>query len=263
MEEMKDLRDLLVHELEDLYSAEEQIIEGLPGMIDAAQNKELKKALSDHLKVTKKQKSRLDQIKKALGEEEEAGKGKGFFANLFSGGEGKHHCEAMEGLIKEGEKMMEEDMEPEVMDAAIIASAQKIEHYEIAGYGTAKAYALHLGLKPVASLIDETLNEEYFADDSLTELAIGKVNLDAGGEEEVQGLKKLTGSRNSGNGKTANAGKSTSGRTNAARATSKSSSAGRSKSGANSKTASGNKGRSKSRTAGKSGSQNRSKSKSR
>jgi ferritin-like metal-binding protein YciE len=258
MKEMKDLRDLLVHELEDLYSAEEQIIEGLPGMIEAAQNKQLKKALNDHLKVTKKQKSRLDQVKKALGEEEE--EGKGFFANLFSGGEGQHHCEAMEGLIKEGEKMMEEDMEPEVMDAAIIASAQKIEHYEIAGYGTAKAFALHLGLKQVAGLIDETLNEEYFADDSLTELAVGTVNLDAGGEEEVMGLKKLTGSRSLGNRKSANAEKSSGGKRNPGRTATKSSTAG-SKPRANSKTASGNTGRSKSRTAGKSRSRNRSKSK--
>lgn len=190
---MKNLRDLLFHELEDLYSAEEQIIDGLPAMIEKAKNWELRSALSDHLKVTRKQKDRLDKIKKRLGEEDSQEE-KGFFARLFSG-DSKHHCEAMEGLIREGEKMMGEDMEPAVMDAAIIAAAQKIEHYEIAGYGTAKAYALHMGLDSVAELIDQTLNEEYSADDSLTDLAVSEVNLKAGDEEGMPGLKKLTGSR--------------------------------------------------------------------
>jgi len=188
MSEMKNLKDLLKHELEDLYSAEEQIIEALPGMISQSGDRLLKNSLTDHLKVTKKQLARLDKVKKMLGQEEK--EEPGIFEKLFSGSE-KHHCRAMEGLIEEGEKMMEEDMEPEVKDAAIIAAAQRIEHYEISGYGTAKAFALHLGFREAARLLDETLQEEYDSDDLLTQLAIGKVNLEAGGEEEITGLRKL------------------------------------------------------------------------
>jgi ferritin-like metal-binding protein YciE len=194
MKEMTNLKDLLKHELEDLYSAEEQIIDGLPGMIEKAGNKELKKSLSDHLKVTREQKSRLEKIKKLLGSQENE-EDRGFFARLFSGG--SHHCKAMEGLIKEGEKIMDQPMEPEVRDAAIIGAAQKIEHYEISGYGTAKAYAMQLGLDEVVDLIDQTLEEEYEADDLLTELAVTNVNLDAEqdsneeSEEEMDSLRKL------------------------------------------------------------------------
>jgi ferritin-like metal-binding protein YciE len=192
MKEMKNLGDLLKHELEDLYSAEEQIIDALPAMIENAANPKLKKALNDHLKVTKLQKDRLEQIKEQLNEEP-GREDRGFFAKLFSGEE-PHHCEAMEGIIREGEKILEEDMEDEVRDAAIIASCQKIEHYEISGYGTAKAYAMQLGLNEVADLVDDTLNEEYDADDSLTDLALSEVNLEAeeGEEETVKGLRKTT-----------------------------------------------------------------------
>gem|GEM_PF-299626 len=195
MEEMKNLRDLLKHRLEDLYSAEEQIIDALPKMIDNAGNEDLKNSLQDHLKVTEQQKSRLDKIKKILGQEADE-EDKGFFASLFSGDE-KHHCVAMEGLIREGEKTMNEDMEPEVLDAAIIASCQTIEHYEISGYGTAKAYALHLGLRQVAELLNQTLQEEYEADLLLTDLAIGEVNVDAndGEDQGVEGLRKMAGGR--------------------------------------------------------------------
>jgi rubrerythrin len=91
----------------------------------------------------------------------------------------------MEGLIKEANTLMEEDMTPEVMDAAIIAAAQKAEHYEISSYGTAKAYAMQLGLTEVAKLLNATLDEEYAADDSLTKLAVGKVNLEAGVDNSV------------------------------------------------------------------------------
>jgi ferritin-like metal-binding protein YciE len=178
MEKMINLRDLLVHEIQDLYSAEEQIIEALPSMIEKANNKSLKKALQDHLNVTKKQKDRLDQVKQLLteGSEEESseGKKKGFFSRMFGGG--SHKCRGTEGLIDEGEKVMAEDMTPEVLDAAIIASAQKIEHYEICGYGTARAYARELNLGEVAELLEETLNEEYQADDLLTDLAVGRLN---------------------------------------------------------------------------------------
>ena len=193
MEEMKNLRDLLKHQLQDLYSAEDQMLEGLPKMIEQAGNEELKSALHDHYQVTEKHKSRLDRVKKMLSEEA-SGEDKGFFARLFTPDE-MHHCVAMEGLVREGEKTMKEKMEPEVMDAAIIAAAQRIEHYEISGYGTAKAYALHLGLRQVAGLLDETLKEEYEADSLLTDLAIGEINLDAAGNTGLRVANRLSGGK--------------------------------------------------------------------
>ncbi len=180
MEPLLNLRDLLQHEVEDLYSAEEQIIEALPKMVEKATDKELKKALSDHLAVTRNQKDRLDKIKKLMGTEN--GAQKGFLARMFGNGT---KCKGTEGLITEGEKMMGEKMDTAVMDAAIIASAQKIEHYEISGYGTARAWAAELGMTEVAQLLETTLNEEYGADDSLTALALRKVNLNAGGSKTV------------------------------------------------------------------------------
>lgn len=178
MEKIIDLKDLLKHEILDLYSAEEQIIEGLPKMIDKASDAELKEALNNHLQVTMTHKERLDEIKKVLLDEDTTKEDNGFFSNLF-GGANSVTCKGTEGLIKEAEKMMGEDMTAEVMDAAIIAAAQKIEHYEISGYGTARAYAQELGLDYVASLLMQTLNEEYEADDSLTELAVGQLNIEA------------------------------------------------------------------------------------
>jgi ferritin-like metal-binding protein YciE len=180
MAQMIDLKDLLKHEILDLYSAEEQIIEALPKMVEKATNGELKKALSEHLKVTEQHRRRLDEIKGLLGEEPEEGKEekKGFFSRIF-GGSGGEKCKGTEGLIKEGEKMMGEDMTPETMDAAIIGAAQKIEHYEICGYGTAAAYARELRLSNIAGLLQQTLNEEYQADDALTALAVGKLNIES------------------------------------------------------------------------------------
>lgn len=178
MGKITDLSDLLKHEILDLYSAEEQIIEGLPKMIDKATDAELKEALNHHLQVTIIHKERLDDIKKSLMGDDIDTQDNGFFSNLF-GGVNSVTCKGTEGLIKEAEKMMGEDMTPEVMDAAIIGAAQKIEHYEISGYGTAHAYAQELELDYVASLLMETLNEEYEADDSLTELAVGQLNIEA------------------------------------------------------------------------------------
>ncbi len=181
MEKINDLRELLKHELNDLYSAEVQLIEALPEMEKNATNKELKSAIRGHLKVTRTQKDRLDKVRTILNDGKQVKKEeKGFFASLFSSSEGEEHCKAMEGLIKEANALMDEDMTPEVLDAALIAAAQKIEHYEISSYGTAKAYAMQLGLKEVANLLNTTLDEEYAADDSLTVLAVGKVNLEAG-----------------------------------------------------------------------------------
>lgn len=189
---MKDLKDLLKHEVMDLYSAEEQIIEALPKMIKKANDPALKNALQDHLTVTENQKQRLDKVQSLLREqgEETPAEKKGFLSGLFGGG--AHKCKGTQGLIEEGEKVMGENMNPEVMDAAIISCAQKIEHYEICGYGTAKAFALELNLNEAAQLLDETLNEEYEADDRLTEMAVGRLNKHAEGANDAAGNAKPT-----------------------------------------------------------------------
>ena len=186
METMINLNDLLKHEIQDLYSAEEQIIEAMPAMIEKAKNPELKRALREHLKITEEQKSRLDKVKQSFGEGngESEGENKGFFSRLFGGGGGEK-CRGMEGLITEGEKIMAADISDEALDAAIIASAQKIEHYEICGYGTARAFARELNLPEVERLLSQTLSEEYQADDLLTALAVGKLNLEA---EQADGM---------------------------------------------------------------------------
>ncbi|MGZ3924848.1 MAG: YciE/YciF ferroxidase family protein [Flavisolibacter sp.] len=179
MEKMNDLRDLLKHEIQDLQSVEDQIIEALPKMIGKATNSDLKKALSEHLNVTKQHKTRLEKIMQGLGSGEESSKGKkkGLFGGLFGGG--KQECKGMKGIIEEGEKIMSADISPEALDAAIIASAQKVEHYEICGYGTARTFARELGMEQVAKQLEQTLNEEYEADDLLTSLAIMGVNEEA------------------------------------------------------------------------------------
>lgn len=181
METMINLNDLLKHEILDLYSAEEQIIEAMPAMIEKAKNPELKKALREHLRITEEQKKRLDKVKEFFGEGEGQGNGesKGFFSRLFGGSSGGEKCRGMEGLITEGEKIMAADITDEALDAAIIASAQKIEHYEICGYGTARAFARELQLAEVERLLSQTLAEEYQSDDLLTALAVGKLNLEA------------------------------------------------------------------------------------
>lgn len=176
MAQMVNLQDLLQHEVDDLLSAEEQIIDALPKMIEKASQPQLKKALNDHLQITKNQKERIQQVKTLLENISGGPKSEpGMLEKLFGGTK----CKGTEGLIKEGEKMMGENMEDKVRDAAIIASAQKIEHYEISGYGTARAYAMQLGLEEIEQLLTETLNEEYEADDNLTALALFDVNLQA------------------------------------------------------------------------------------
>ena len=144
-------------------------------MIEQAGNPSLKQALTEHLDITEQQKKRLDRVKKLMAGDSNASKEPGFLEKLFGGTK----CKGMEGLIKEGEHLMKQNMDAEVKDAAIIASAQKIEHYEICGYGTARAYAMQLGLSEVEALLTETLNEEYDADDNLTALAFFDVNLEA------------------------------------------------------------------------------------
>ena len=179
MEKMNDLRDLLKHEIEDLLSAEDQIIEALPKMIDKANNSDLKRALSEHLKLTEQHKSRLEKIMKNIGVENEGsnGKKKGILGGIFGGG--KHVCKGMKGIIEEGEKIMNTDISPEALDAAIISSAQKVEHYEICGYGTARTFARELGMEQIARQLEQTLNEEYASDDLLTNLAVFEINEEA------------------------------------------------------------------------------------
>lgn len=161
-EKMMNLEDLFQDVLKDLYDAEQQIVKAMPKMIEKAQSKELKQGFKDHLEVTHRQVQRIEQIFKEL---EMPAKGK--------------HCKGMEGLIKEGEEVMKEPMEPQVLDAALIAAAQKIEHYEISGYGTARAYAQALGHQNIARMLDMTANEEGQTDKKLTALAEGHINAKA------------------------------------------------------------------------------------
>lgn len=156
---MKKLEDLFEHQLKDLYSAESQLLKALPKMAKAATDKKLKEAFEKHLKETEEQKTRLEEISKELG--------------IKPAGE---ECKAMKGLIKEAEDFLKEDAEDEVRDAGIIADSQRIEHYEISGYGTLVRYAKELGHKAIATKLQKTLDEEYKADESLNKLAEGRIN---------------------------------------------------------------------------------------
>lgn len=177
MEKMNDLKALLRHCVQELYSAEEQIIEAMPAMIAKAENSSVKQALEQHLRVTEQQRERIDQVRQMMGADEESvTKYSGILSNLFGAGS---KCKGMEGLIDEGQKIMAENLSADVMDAAIIAGNQKIEHYEIAAYGTARTYAQHLGLTQVAQLLQQTLDEEKRADEILTTLAVSGVNQNA------------------------------------------------------------------------------------
>ena len=147
------LQELYVEQLQDLYSAEQQIIKALPKMIEAAQSDELRSALKEHLEITRKQASRVETICQELGEDAQNEK-----------------CRGMEGILKEGTDLSNK-VSKEVMDAAIIAAAQRVEHYEMAGYGTARTYATLLGFPEAASMLEQTLEEEKEADQTLSELA--------------------------------------------------------------------------------------------
>jgi ferritin-like metal-binding protein YciE len=162
MAKIKSLQDLFVHELRDLYSAEKQLLKALPKMAKAATHEELKEGFEAHLAQTEEHVSRLDEIFEKLG--------------ISSRGE---KCAAMEGLIEEGKKIMEEDISDNVLDAALIAAAQRVEHYEIAGYGTAKTFAEILGHDEAVDLLEQTLDEEKETDVKLTELAENNINADA------------------------------------------------------------------------------------
>ena len=159
MPKVSSLEDLLIEELKDLFDAENQLTRALPKMAKAANAPELKAAFEEHLQVTRQQVERLTQVFEELGK---PAKGK--------------RCEAMKGLITEGQELMKENMEPEILDAGLIGAAQKVEHYEMAGYGTVRTMAEVLGHKEAARLLDETLKEEGEADKKLTMIAKKFVN---------------------------------------------------------------------------------------
>lgn len=159
---LNNLNDLFIMELKDLYNAENQIMKALPKMMDKCTSDQLKTAFQNHMRETETQIDRLEQIFKMLGEKPTGEK-----------------CEAMEGIIREGQEMMKEKAEPHVMDAALIASAQRVEHYEIAGYGTVCAYAKQLGMDDAARLLHITLEEEKKTDIKLTDLAERTINVQA------------------------------------------------------------------------------------
>lgn len=162
---LNSLRELYIEQLKDLYDAEHQIIKALPKMVEAAQAEELKDALSEHLEITKEQAGRIEQIFKNLGEKLRAEK-----------------CKGMQGVLQEGDDLVAKIENEDVRDAAIIASAQRVEHYEMAGYGTARTYAELLGEQDARELLQQTLNEEEEADQVLTNLA-GDINSEAIEEE--------------------------------------------------------------------------------
>lgn len=166
---MNTLQDLYLDELKDIYDAENQLLKALPKMAKTAQNEELSAAIEQHLDQTQSQIERLEQIFEDL---EEKPKGK--------------KCEAMKGLLEEAKSMMEEAEDPDVRDAAIIAAAQKVEHYEIATYGTLRTYAELLGFDEQAELLQETLDEEKETDENLTELAVTCINLEAEDESDEE-----------------------------------------------------------------------------
>jgi ferritin-like metal-binding protein YciE len=168
---LNSLQELYIEQLRDLYDGERQIIDALPELIEAATAEELKEALSEHLDVTKFQVKRLENIFTKLGE-----KPKG------------ETCQGLEGVIEEGGDLVDAVENTEVRDAAIIASAQRVEHYEMAGYGTARTFATLLGEVEAGQLLQETLNEEKEADDKLTALA-ENINRNAKEGKSVAGEK--------------------------------------------------------------------------
>lgn len=156
---MKNLEDLFEHQLQDLYSAEAQIIAALPEMEKKASHAKLKQAFNEHLKETKVQQERLKEACEKLGINPKGEK-----------------CQAIEGIINEAKDFISEGADKEVMDAGLIANAQRVEHYEIAGYGTALHFAKMLGHTEIAKLLEATLEEEKDADEKLNDLAIEKIN---------------------------------------------------------------------------------------
>ncbi len=159
MEKMESLEHLLIHELKDLYHAEKQLIKALPKVAKKASSPELKQAIEEHLEQTKEQAQRLEQVFELLGQPAKAVK-----------------CKGMQGILEEGEELFKQKVPAETLDAGIIMAAQKVEHYEIAGYGSATTWAKMIGRNDVKQLLGQTLDEEEKTDRKLTELAKASVN---------------------------------------------------------------------------------------
>jgi len=166
--QLQSLNDVLTHELQDLYDAEKQLLQALPKMAQAASNDELRSAFEHHLGETRDHVQRLEEI----------------FGQLGLSGAGES-CDAMRGLISEGEEIIAAQGDPTAKDAALIAAAQRVEHYEIAAYGTARTLADELGLDEAQDLLDQTLDEEGNADKLLTKIATGGM-LKAGINEQAR-----------------------------------------------------------------------------
>ena len=160
--ELQTLKDLYIKELKDLYSAENQIIKALPKMVKAATNEDLAAGFEEHLEQTREHAARLEKILKSHDETTRGPK-----------------CHGMEGVLEEGKEMMEEEGDEEVIDAGLISAAQRVEHYEMAGYGCVVAYAKLLGDKAGAKLLQQTLDEEEQTDEKLTDLAESVINVTA------------------------------------------------------------------------------------
>ena len=156
------LEDLYTDLLKDLYSAEKQLVKALPKLAKNAQSPDLQKAFQEHLKQTEGHVERIERI----------------FTELGGSPRGKK-CVGMEGLIEEGNELLQEDTEPDVLDAGLIAAAQKVEHYEISGYGTARAWAQRLGYEKAVRLLQQTLDEESAANEKLNKIAESHVNMEA------------------------------------------------------------------------------------
>jgi len=169
MAKMQTMEDLFIDELKDLYDAEKQIVKALPKMMKAATSEDLKAAFEEHLEVTKNQVQRLEDI----------------FGKLDVTPKGKK-CHGMQGLLEEGQELIEKEDPSPLLDAGLIAAAQKVEHYEMAGYGTARTFAQMLGHKEAAQLLEETLNEEKETDEKLTDLAESVINEEAMESSETE-----------------------------------------------------------------------------
>ena len=179
---MDSLKDLYIDELKDLYNAENQLLKALPKMAKKASAPELKRAFQEHLTQTEGHVNRLEQIFKGLGEKP-TGK----------------TCKAMKGLVEEGKEIIEEEGDEAVLDAALIGAAQKVEHYEIAGYGVARTFASLLGEEDAVESLQQTLNEEGETDKKLTQIAESAINIEASEAEEEEKPKR--GAKKSRNGR--------------------------------------------------------------
>jgi len=160
--QIDNLEKFFVEQLKDVYNAEKQIVRALPRMSKAATDEELRNAFDTHLRETEKQVERLERVFKDFGHTPQGKK-----------------CVGMEGLIEEAKELLQEDVDPEVLDAGLIMAAQKVEHYEIATYGCLKTYAELLGNEDAARVLDEILEEEKRADQLLTEIAERSINVEA------------------------------------------------------------------------------------